>query len=169
MDEHQAACQLESRILCGTDVCHWPQCELWKQSHKSLHKTHAEVLGTSASDFFKEPSDEKVLYKKKEQTIYDEYDKGYILNWLVANSNEFDMEPLILTLRPNASYKNFKPSESDTFIYCLNGEVSLQLGNQVYKACKEDVLYFKAKDKHRLYNETDKEVKVLIVATASYL
>ena len=54
---------------------------------------------------FKEPSDEKVLYKKKEQTIYDEYDKGYILNWLVANSNEFDMEPLILTLRPNASYK----------------------------------------------------------------
>ena len=109
---------------------------------------------------FKEPSDEKVLYKKKEQTIYDEYDKGYILNWLVANSNEFDMEPLILTLRPNASYKNFKPSESDTFIYCLNGEVSLQLGNQVYKACKEDVLYFKAKDKHRLYNETDKEVKV---------
>lgn len=118
---------------------------------------------------FKEPSDEKVLYKKKEQTIYDEYDKGYILNWLVANSNEFDMEPLILTLRPNASYKNFKPSESDTFIYCLNGEVSLQLGNQVYKACKEDVLYFKAKDKHRLYNETDKEVKVLIVATASYL
>ena len=71
---------------------------------------------------FKEPSDEKVLYKKKEQTIYDEYDKGYILNWLVANSNEFDMEPLILTLRPNASYKTFKPSESDTFIYCLNGE-----------------------------------------------
>ena len=38
--------------------------------------------------------------------------------------------------------KTFKPSESDTFIYCLNGEVSLQLGNQVYKACKEDVLLF---------------------------
>ena len=55
------------------------------------------------------------------------------------------MEPLILTLRPNASYKNFKPSESDTFIYCLNGEVSLQLGNQVYKACKEDVLFLKRK------------------------
>ena len=55
------------------------------------------------------------------------------------------MEPLILTLRPNASYKNFKPSESDTFIYCLNGEVSLQLGNQVYKACKEDVFILKRK------------------------
>ena len=79
------------------------------------------------------------------------------------------MEPLILTLRPGASYKNFKPSESDTFIYCIEGEISLQLGNQVYKASKEDVLYFKAKDKHRLYNETNEEVRILIVATASYL
>lgn len=29
--------------------------------------------------------------------------------------------------------------------------------------------YFKARDKHRLYNETHEEVKILIVATASYL
>lgn len=128
-----------------------------------------EVLGTSASDFFQETTSEKVLYKKEEQTTYDEYDRGYILNWLVTSSNEFDMEPLILTLRSGASYKNFNPSESDTFIYCIEGEISLQLGNQVYKASKEDVLYFKAKDKHRLYNETNEEVRILIVATASYL
>lgn len=110
-----------------------------------------------------------MLYKKKDQITYDEYDRGYILNWLVTDSNEFEMEPLILTLKPGASYKNFKPSESDTFIYCLEGEVSLLLGNQTFKASAEDVLYFKAKDKHRLYNETNEEVKILIVATASYL
>ena len=34
-------------------------------------------------------------------------------------SNEFEMEPLILSLKPGASYKHFDPSESDTFIYCL--------------------------------------------------
>ena len=81
----------------------------------------------------------------------------------------YKRQPLILTLKPGASYKNFKPSESDTFIYCLEGEVSLLLGNQTYKASTEDVLYFKARDKHRLYNETHEEVKILIVATASYL
>lgn len=47
--------------------------------------------------------------------------------------------------------------------------MSLLLGNQTYKASTEDVLYFKARDKHRLYNETHEEVKILIVATASYL
>lgn len=128
-----------------------------------------EVLGTSASDFFKESTNEKVLYKKADQVTYDEYDRGYILNWLVTDSNEFEMEPLILTLRPGASYKNFKPSDSDTFIYCLEGEVSLLLGNQTYQATTQDVLYFKAKDKHRLFNDTNEEVKILIVATASYL
>ncbi|HDP2792246.1 helix-turn-helix domain-containing protein, partial [Staphylococcus aureus] len=52
-----------------------------------------EVLGTTPSEFFKDSENEKVLYKKEEQVIYDEYDEGYILNWLVSKSNEYDMEP----------------------------------------------------------------------------
>ena len=44
--------------------------------------------------------------------------------WLVMKSNEFEMEPLILSLKPGASYKHFDPSESDTFIYCLKGCVT---------------------------------------------
>ncbi|MBU7061903.1 helix-turn-helix domain-containing protein, partial [Staphylococcus aureus] len=50
-----------------------------------------EVLGTTPSEFFKDSENEKVLYKKEEQVIYDEYDEGYILNWLVSKSNEYDM------------------------------------------------------------------------------
>ena len=49
-------------------------------------------------------------------------------------SNEFEMEPLILSLKPGASYKHFDPSESDTFIYCLKGCVTLTLGNSRYQA-----------------------------------
>ncbi|MCI2773340.1 putative DNA-binding protein [Staphylococcus petrasii] len=128
-----------------------------------------EVLGTSPSDFFKEKSKEKVLYTKDDRTIYDEYDRGYILNWLVTNSNEFEMEPLILSIKPGASYKHFEPSESDTFIYCLEGCVTLTLGKERYQAKEEDVLYFRANEIHQLHNETENEVKILIVATASYL
>ena len=62
-----------------------------------------------------------MLYTRDERTVYDEYDRGYVLNWLVMKSNEFEMEPLILSLKPGASYKHFDPSESDTFIYCLKG------------------------------------------------
>ena len=42
------------------------------------------------------------------------------------------MEPLILTLKPGASYKNFNPSESDTFIYCMSGQITLNLGKEIY-------------------------------------
>ena len=128
-----------------------------------------EVLGTTPSEFFKDSENEKVLYKKEEQVIYDEYDEGYILNWLVSKSNEYDMEPLILTLHTSASYKNFNPSESDTFIYRMSGQITLNLGKEIYQAQEEDVLYFKARDNHRLSNESNNETRILIVATASYL
>ncbi|AID43125.1 XRE family transcriptional regulator [Staphylococcus xylosus] len=128
-----------------------------------------EVLGTTPSDFFKEARTEKVLYKKASQVTYDEYDKGYILNWPVTQSNEFEMEPLLLTLKGNASYKNFEPSESDTFIYCLKGQVTLKLGDDEHHAVVGDALYFKANQLHRLINPTSEEAQVMIVATASYL
>ncbi|PTI39530.1 Cro/Cl family transcriptional regulator [Staphylococcus succinus] len=128
-----------------------------------------EVLGTHPSDFFKAQIDEKVLYKKVSQITYDEYDKGYILKWPVTQSNELEMEPLLLTLKANASYKDFKPSESDTFIYCLEGNVSLMLGDKTYHAETGDALYFKANQIHRLYTPTQDEARVMIVATASYL
>ena len=58
-----------------------------------------EVLGTTPSDFLKEKAKRK-YYIKSERTIYDEYDRGYILNWVVPSSNEYEMEPLILTIKP---------------------------------------------------------------------
>lgn len=119
--------------------------------------------------FFKEKAKEKVLYKKSERTIYDEYDRGYILNWVVPSSNENEMEPLIITIKPGSSYKSFEPSESDTFIYCLEGCVTLTLGKERYQAYEGDVFYFRANELHQLHNNSENEVKILIVATASYL
>ncbi|MBF7017412.1 helix-turn-helix domain-containing protein [Staphylococcus durrellii] len=128
-----------------------------------------EVLGTSPSEFFTQKKEKKILYPKDTQVVYDEYDKGYILNWLVTQSNEFDMEPLMLTLKSNATYKNFNPSNSDTFIYCIEGAVTLALGEKFYQAQQGDALYFKANDTHRLFNCSEQTAKAIIVATASYL
>ncbi|WP_105966779.1 helix-turn-helix domain-containing protein [Staphylococcus simulans] len=128
-----------------------------------------EVLGTSPETFFKEKEAEKVLYPKDEQTVYDEYDEGYILTWPIARSNEFEMEPLFIQLHLHTAYKSFKPSDSDTFIYCLEGELTLTLGEHVYHAKAGDALYFKAHDKHQLSNQTDTETKAMMVVTASYL
>ena len=75
------------------------------------------------------------------------------------------MEPLIITIKPGSSYKSFEPSESDTFIYCLEGCVTLTLGKERYQAYEGDVFYFRANELHQLHNNSENEVKILIVAT----
>ena len=109
----------------------------------------------------------KYYTRRKNKLFMMSNDEGYILNWLVSKSNEYDMEPLILTLKPGASYKNFNPSESDTLLFIVcQGQITLNLGKEVYQAQEEDVLYFKARDNHRLSNESNNETRILIVATA---
>ncbi|AJC96499.1 helix-turn-helix domain-containing protein [Staphylococcus hyicus] len=128
-----------------------------------------EVLGTTPAEFFEKNQVDKIHYPKSEQLTYDEYDKGYFLQWPVKTSNEFEMEPLLLTLQPHSSYKLFEPSYSDTFVYCMCGCVTLKLGNEKYKATEGDALYFKATKQHQLINEHNFEGRVMIVATSSYL
>ncbi|MCS4486713.1 helix-turn-helix domain-containing protein [Staphylococcus americanisciuri] len=128
-----------------------------------------EVLGTSPRDFFEQQQVTKVHYPCEEQLTYDEYDKGYFLQWPVKTSNEFEMEPLLLTLQPKSTYKTFEPSTSDTFIYCLEGTITLTLGDEVFDAQQGDALYFKATREHRLSNNGDVEARMMLVATSSYL
>lgn len=128
-----------------------------------------EVLGTTPRDFFEQQAVSKIHYPQEEQLTYDESDKGYFLQWPVKTSNEFEMEPLLLTLQPQASYKTFEPSMSDTFIYCLKGTVTLTFGDELFDAKQGDALYFKATKAHRLTNNGDVPVRLLLVATSSYL
>ncbi|MEE1108278.1 helix-turn-helix domain-containing protein [Macrococcoides canis] len=129
-----------------------------------------EVLGSKPKDFFSEQQyEQRIYYPKSEQTIYDEYDDGYMINWLVPDSNEFDMEPVIITIEPGKKYKKFLPSMSDSFIYVLQGEASIHIGRKDYHAKCGESFYFKANESHQLFNRTDKATRVLIVATESYL
>lgn len=129
-----------------------------------------EVLGSEPSDFFNEKlHQQKIYYPKAEQTYYDEYDNGYLLQWLVPDSNEFDMEPVIITLKPDSLYKKFEPSLSESFIYVLDGTISIRIGRKEYTAKKGESFYFKANESHQLFNQYKKDARILIVATESYL
>ena len=46
----------------------------------------------------------------------------------------------------------------------MSGQITLNLGKEVYQAQEEDVLYFKARDNHRLSNESNNETRILIVS-----
>ncbi len=129
-----------------------------------------EVLGESPKSFFDDKKQhQKVVYTNQDYTVYQEEDKGYKIKWLVPDSNENEMEPIILTLKEQGEYKEFKPSESDTFAYVLKGEVSVSIGSETFIAKEGESIYYQSLKKHKLSNNHNEQTSLLIVATNSYL
>ena len=129
-----------------------------------------EVLGSKPKDFFDEDEkNQRVVYEEEEQTVYTDDEKNYQIRWLVPESNDNEMEPILLTFQNQGEFKKFEPSLSETFMYVINGKVRLTIGSQEFTAKKGQSLYFRASDHHQLANNHDDESEVLIVATHSYL
>lgn len=128
------------------------------------------VLGSKPKDFFDdEHIRTKVVFPQGEQTVYLDEEKKYKLHWLISESNENQMEPVLISLDTNGQFKQFEPSLSETFIYVLQGKVTLTLGKQNYIASAGESLYFEASDNHLLQNASEEIAKVIYVVTNSYL
>lgn len=129
-----------------------------------------EVLGCTPKEFFDdEGQQQKVIYRKEEGNEFEDPEKGYLLKWLVPESNEKVMEPVELIFKKNGSFKQFPPSKAETFVIVKEGRLCLELGKSRYYADKGDVLYFRADKKHQLFNDADEESQALMVVTESYL
>ncbi|MHC5230135.1 helix-turn-helix domain-containing protein [Enterococcus sp. LJL99] len=129
-----------------------------------------EVLGVTPEHFFSEKlTEQKIVYQAEDSTLYYDDEHGYELNWLIPESNEKEMEPVILTFDKEGEYKTFEPSLSETFVFVMDGSVSLQLGETLYTAKKGETMYYHATEPHQLKNNSKRKSRVLIVATESYL
>lgn len=111
----------------------------------------------------------QVVYSKEDHTVYLDEENGYQLEWLVSDSNEKEMEPVLLTFNEAGEYKLFEPSLSETFIFVLEGELELSLGEERYIAKAGQSIYYQATKHHQLKNHQSKRTRALIVATESYL
>ena len=129
-----------------------------------------EVLGSKPKDFFDEDEkNQRVVYGNSEHTVYMDDENNYKIRWLVPDSNEYEMEPILLTFKSGGEFKKFEPSLSETFMYVMKGKVKLMLGTDEFSASAGHSLYYEAADHHQLFNGHDGESEVLIVATQSYL
>lgn len=129
-----------------------------------------EVLGTTPRDFFDDSDKEpKIVFTPSDHTVHKDPDAGYEVDWLVATSNEKEMEPVFLTLAEKGEFKKFEPSLAETFVYVLSGKVRLVLGNKEYTASEGDSIYYEASDHHQLVNDFEGQTEMVIVATQSYL
>ncbi|EQC2335115.1 helix-turn-helix domain-containing protein [Listeria monocytogenes] len=129
-----------------------------------------EVLGSTPKDFFdEEEHNQKVIYGELEHTFFEDEEKGYRIKWLVPESNEKEMEPVLLEIEANCCFKSFEPSLSETFAYVLKGEVTVLLGRNEYVAKKGEAIYFHAADEHQIINRSNEQATLILVATESYL
>lgn len=137
--------------------------------HLRLFFDILSVLGESPADFFREEPKDSLVYHEDDQVTYLDEEKGYRLKWLVPESNENEMEPVMIDFAAHGIFKTFEPSPAETFVYVVSGRVKLLLGEQTYVAKKGETIYFHATKQHQLVNAATGRSKCLLVATASYL
>jgi len=129
-----------------------------------------EVLGCPPREFFDEGKrEQKVVYTDEDLTEFVDEERGYTVQWLVPESNENEMEPILLTIAQGGRFKEFEPSSSDTFAYVLSGIVKVRLGSVVYTAKAGETIYYQASEEHQIANDGDTPSQLLLVVTDSYL
>ena len=129
-----------------------------------------EVLGCSPKEFFEDEMHvQKVVYGYDERTSFIDEEKGYQIEWLIPESNENDMEPILLTFQKHGEFKSFEPSLAETFAYVLSGRVVVRIGRRHYFAKEGESIYFHASDEHQIVNDYDGQSQLLLIATDSYL
>ena len=124
-----------------------------------------DVLGTTLAQFFKENSEEKIVFTKNDTFQTSDDKLKYSLMWLVSNSQKNAMEPIIITIEAGGKYIEDEPHEGEEFGYVLCGSIFLHLGSKKYKVKKNESFYFKPNVNHYISNSSKNTAKVIWITT----
>lgn len=120
------------------------------------------ALGTNLKEFFDEPDDEKVVFKKDE--FIEKVVDGYTLSWVVPNSQKNVMEPIHIVINPDSRTEDDYAHEGEEFGYVLEGEVVLVLGKKRFTVKKGESFYFSPSKTHYLINKKNKKAVLIWVS-----
>ena len=122
-----------------------------------------ECLGTDLQHFFADSTPAKVVFTQ-EDTFTTEAE-GRTVRWLVPNAQKNHMEPILVTLQPDAAVDMDDPHDGEEFGYVLAGTVIVEVGGARYKARRGESFSFLPTQPHRLVNGGKSEARILWVAT----
>ena len=110
-----------------------------------------ECLGTTASEFFKEAEEEHIVFS--EEGFFEKVDEaGNSIQWIVPAAQKYQMEPLLVLLKPHQSLEEDKPHDGEEFGYLISGKLRLYLGDKVYQVKSGESFYYPANRRHRIEN-----------------
>ena len=123
-----------------------------------------DALDENISDFFKEASQEKIIYREKDRVAIEK-EKIQRFELLVPGSTNRRLEPILLTLRKGQVTPQERPHEGEEFGYVLRGKVTLRFGKEVLKLKRGECFYLSAEKEHWLQNTSSKEAVILWVTS----
>ena len=124
-----------------------------------------ECLGTTLQEFFNENIKEKIVFSIDDFFVKEDEESGHSINWIIANSQKNDMEPILLKLLPDGKSPIEEPHSGEEFGYVLSGRVRIVVGKKVYKAKKGESFYFSPDETHYIENAGKMEAEILWVVT----
>jgi len=134
----------------------------------------AKALGVKVGDFLGETQGEPftIVRKDERKTVSRFASKegvkyGYLYESLGHEKRDRHMEPFIVTLEP-ATVKTSKTSvhEGEEFIFVLEGEMEVILGNHTDVLFPGDSIYYDSTIPHRVQCHQEKITKILAVLYA---
>lgn len=124
-----------------------------------------EVLGTTLGDFFYEDQQETYVFNTED--FYEKIDEElkHKIKWIVPNAQKYEMEPILLELKPGGMSHKDDPHSGEEFGYVLKGNIVLRVGKKRYNIKQGSSFYYPANKYHYIENNSEEDAVVLWVST----
>lgn len=122
-----------------------------------------EALGSNLSEFFHEEEEKQIVFSKQDFFVDEQEDRQ--IEWVIPNAQKNQMEPIVLTLKPQGKSQEMSSYQGEEFGYVLKGAVTIVQGNKKYKVKAKETFYMSGEKSHYLYNHGNSEAKVLWITT----
>jgi transcriptional regulator with XRE-family HTH domain len=125
-----------------------------------------EVLGTDFSEFFAKPEEEKnIVYAEEDFFEKENEEFAHTISWIVPNALKYQMEPIIIEIKPGGQSVIDDAHSGEEFGYVLEGKITLVLNKKRYPVKKGETFYYIANKEHYIINSGDIDAKVLWIST----
>ncbi len=126
----------------------------------------SKALDTMVANLFSEPGEKNycVMRVKEQKVVPRKSSTGYNYSYipLASGLKEMNMEPFIVKLLPNSKEEK-SVHEGEEFIYVLDGEVKVVIGDNVEILHMGDTIYYLSSVPHFITTNTDKPALILAV------
>ena len=123
-----------------------------------------EAMDENISDFFRETSEEKIVYREKDRVAIEK-ERIEKFELLIPGSTNRRLEPILLTLRKGQTTPMERPHEGEEFGLVLQGRITLRFGKEVQKLKRGECFYFSSEKEHCLQNTGNREAIVLWISS----